>query len=201
MKRLLLFIILLNFSFYGFSQDDQSKKEGSKKELDVKDVEPKSSAFQVVKYGVRGGLTISNLDFDDVPTMENKHRNSFYIGFFAEIGLSKTISLMPEIQFSPEGAKVEVLNLDYIQAPVLIKFRLSEKIKFGLGPQVGLKVHKEGDGAKNFAYSGVANVEYKLSHLLFADVRYNYGITDAFDDKNSISAKNNCVQIGVGYKF
>lgn len=108
---------------------------------------------------------------------------------------------MPEIQFSPEGAKVEVLNLDYIQAPILIKFRLSEKIKFGLGPQVGLKVHKEGDGAKNFAYSGVAGLEYKLSHLLFADVRYNYGITNAFDDDNSISAKNNCVQIGVGYKF
>ena len=201
MKRLLFFIILLNFSFYGFSQDEQTKKEESKKELETKDVEPKSSAFQGVKYGVRGGLTISNLDFDDMPTMENKHRNSFYIGFLAEIGLSKTISLMPEIQFSPEGAKAEVLHLDYIQAPVLVKFRLSEKIKFGLGPQVGLKVHKEGDGAKNFAYSGVANLEYKLSHLLFADVRYNYGITNAFDDYNSISAKNSCIQIGVGYKF
>jgi hypothetical protein len=201
MKRLLLFIILLNFSFYSFSQDEQSKKEEPKKELEIKEKESDGATFQGVKYGIRGGLTISNLDFDDLPTMANKHRNSFYIGFLAEIGLSRTISLMPEIQFSPEGAKVEVLNLDYIQAPILIKFRLSEKIKFGLGPQVGLKVHKEGDGAKNFAYSGVAGLEYKLSHLLFADVRYNYGITNAFDDDNSISAKNNCVQIGVGYKF
>jgi hypothetical protein len=201
MKRLLLFIILLNFSFYSFSQDEQSNKEEPKKELEIKEKESDGATFQGVKYGIRGGLTISNLDFDDLPTMANKHRNSFYIGFLAEIGLSRTISLMPEIQFSPEGAKVEVLNLDYIQAPILIKFRLSEKIKFGLGPQVGLKVHKEGDGAKNFAYSGVAGLEYKLSHLLFADVRYNYGITNAFDDDNSISAKNNCVQIGVGYKF
>lgn len=190
MKKALLFIILLNFSFYGFSQDEDSEVK-----------EQKSSTFQGVKYGVRGGLTISNLDFDEMPTMENKHRNSFYIGFFAEIGLSKTVSLMPEIQFSPEGANEEVFHLDYIQAPILIKFRLSEKLKFGLGPQVGLKVHKEGDGVKNFAYSGVAGVEYKISHLLFADVRYTYGISDVFDDNLDVSAKNTNIQLGVGYKF
>tara|TARA_R110002049_G_scaffold177892_4_gene345088 strand:+ start:3492 stop:4079 length:588 start_codon:yes stop_codon:yes gene_type:complete len=195
MKKAVLFIILLNFSFYGFSQDEAPKEKETKKE------ESKGFAFQGVKYGVRGGLNISNLDFDDAPTMTNKHRNSFYIGFFAEIGLSKTIALMPEIQFSPEGAKLEVLNLDYIQAPILIKFRLSEKIKFGLGPQVGLKVHKEDDGAKNFGYSGVAGLEYKISHLLFADVRYTYGLVDVFDDNLNVSAKNTNVQIGVGYKF
>lgn len=190
MKKALLFIILLNFSYYGFSQDEAPKEE-----------KEKSSTFQGVKYGIRGGLNISNLSFDGTPTMVNKHRNSFYIGFLAEIGLSKTIALMPEIQFSPEGANEEVLHLDYIQAPILIKFRLSEKLKFGLGPQVGLKVHKEGDGVKNFAYSGIAGIEYKISHLLFADVRYTYGISDVFDDNLNLSAKNSNIQLGVGYKF
>ena len=87
MKRLLLFIILLNFSFYSFSQDEQSKKEEPKKGLEIKEKESDDATFQGVKYGIRGGLTISNLDFDDLPTMANKHRNSFYIGFLAEIGL------------------------------------------------------------------------------------------------------------------
>lgn len=192
MKKLILLIILLSFSFHGFCQEEE-KKEDEKKS--------KSSTFQGIKYGVRGGFNISNLDFDESPGIENKHRNSFYIGFFAEIGFSKTISLMPEIQFSPEGANAEVLHLDYIQAPILIKFRLSEKLKFGLGPQVGLKVHKEDDGVKNFAYSGVAAVEYKLSHMLFADLRYTYGISDVFDDNQLVSAKNSNIQIGVGYKF
>lgn len=201
MKRSLLFIILLNFSFYGFSQDEQPKNEVPKEESEIQEKESNNSTYQGVKYGVRSGLTISNLDFDEIPTMENKHRNSFYFGFFAEIGLSRTISLMPEIQFSPEGANAEVLHLDYIQAPVLIKFRFSEKIKFGVGPQVGLKVHKEEDGVKNFAYSGVAGLEYKISHLLFADVRYIYGLTNVFDDNLNVSAKNTNIQIGVGYKF
>lgn len=193
MKKTVLIIILLSFSFSGFSQEEESK--------DSKETESKESTFQGVKFGIRGGLTISNLDFDDVPTMTNKHRNSFYIGFFADLGLSKTISIAPEIQFSPEGAKAEVLHLDYIQAPILIKFRLSEKIKLGVGPQVGLKVHKENDGVKNFGYSGVGAIEYKLSHMIYADVRYIYGISNVFDDDLMVSAKNTNIQIGVGYRF
>jgi opacity protein-like surface antigen len=175
MKKLLLAILLLGFSIYGFTQD--------------------------VKYGIRGGYNISNLNFDGNIPMTNKHRNSIYIGFFGDVRLSKTVSIVPEIQFSAEGARVEVWQLDYIQAPVFLKFRLSEKIRFGVGPQVGLKVNKVDDGAKNMAYSGVVGVEYKLSHMLFADVRYTNGFVDVFDDNSTISAKNTNIQLGVGYKF
>ena len=175
MKKILLLAVLFTFSIYGISQD--------------------------VKYGVRGGLNISNLDFDNNTAVVNKHRNSMYVGFFAHIGLSKTIAVMPEIQFSAEGAKAEPLHLDYIQAPIFLKFRLSEKIYIGAGPQVGLKVHKEDDGVKNFAYSGVAGVEYKLNYALFADVRYTYGFSNIFDDNLGVEAKNSNIQIGIGYKF
>ena len=196
MKKLLLFTVLLGFSFYGFSQDNDSNK--------VKDsvkVESKSFAFQGVMYGIRGGFNISNLNFDAAPTMTNKHRNSMFIGFFANIGLSNTVSVVPEIQFSAEGANEEALHLDYIQAPVFFRFRLSEKIHIGAGPQVSLKVHKVDDGVKNFAYSGVGGIEYKLSHTLFADLRYTYGFSNIFDDNLNVEAKNSNIQIGVGYKF
>lgn len=167
--------MLLGLSFYGFSQD--------------------------VKYGVRGGLNISNLDFEDTPIMANKHRNSFYIGFFGDISFTKTVSLVPELQFSAEGAKLEVFQLDYIQAPILLKFRLSEKFRFAVGPQVGLKVDKVDDGARNMAYSGVAGLDYKLTHTLFADIRYTYGFVDVFEENSGISAKNSNIQLGIGYKF
>ena len=174
MKKILL-IILLGVSIHGFSQD--------------------------VKYGVRGGYSISNLDFDgDIP-MTNKHRNSFYIGFFGDIRFSKTVALVPELQFAAEGAKAEVWHLDYIQAPVFLKFRLSEKLRFGVGPQVGLKINKVDDGAKNMAYSGIVGFDYKLTHMLFADIRYTYGFANVFDEHLAISAKNSNIQIGVGYKF
>lgn len=175
MKKILLLAILFSFSIYGVSQD--------------------------IKYGIRGGFNISNLDFDNNAGITNKHRNSVYVGFFANIGLSKTISLMPEVQFSAEGAKAEPIHLDYLQAPIFLKFRLSEKIHIGVGPQVGIKVHKEEDGVKNFAYSGVTGLEYKINYALFADVRYTYGFSNIFDDNLGIEAKNSNIQIGVGYKF
>lgn len=196
MKKLLLFTVLLGFSVYGFSQNEDSTKTN-----DTTKVKSKGSAFQGVKYGVRGGYNISNLNFDGTPNMVNKHRNSMYFGFFANIGLSKTVSLMPEIQFSAEGANEEVIHLDYIQAPIFFRFRLSEKIHIGAGPQVGLKVHKVDDGVKNFAYSGVGGIEYKLSYVLFADVRYTYGFSNVFDDNLNFKAKNSNIQIGIGYKF
>ena len=197
MKKILLITVLLGVSFCGFSQDKDSNKD-----IDSIKVKTKKITYQsTTMYGVRGGFTISNLNFDAVPTTVNKHRNSMYFGFFASIGLSKTVSLMPEIQFSAEGANAEPLHLDYIQAPIFLRFRLSEKIHIGAGPQVGLKVHKYEDGIRNIAYSGVAGIEYKLSHMLFADVRYTQGLSNIFDEKLGIKATNSNIQIGVGYKF
>ncbi|WP_299554326.1 porin family protein [Seonamhaeicola sp.] len=197
MKKILLFAVLLVFSVYGFSQEERMP-ETSKDSTDVKSG---SFVFQGVKYGVRAGYNISNLDFDGTPNMTNKHRNSFYFGCFANIGLSRTISLVPELQFSAEGANDEKLHLDYIQAPVLLRFRLSEKLHIAAGPQAGLKVHKFEDGINNMAYSAVGGVEYKISYMLFADARYTYGFRNIFDDASGVSAKNTNIQIGIGYKF
>jgi opacity protein-like surface antigen len=196
MKQLLLFTVLFGFSFYGFSQNEEKTVVTDSTELK----EPGSSSLGL-KYGVRGGYTISHLDFEGTPTMENKHRNSMYVGFFASIGLSRTLSLNPEIQFSAEGADTEPLNLDYIQMPILLNFRISEKFHAGIGPQIGLKVYKYEDGMKNLAYSAVASVDYKINYALFVDLRYNYGIRNVFDDNTGNVAKNRNIQLGVGYKF
>ena len=40
------------------------------------------SFSQEVSYGVRGGVNISNLDFDPDATFSNQHRNGFAFGGF-----------------------------------------------------------------------------------------------------------------------
>ncbi|TYA72003.1 porin family protein [Seonamhaeicola marinus] len=198
MKKILLFTLLLVLSFGAFSQEES-------KTIPVDTLKQKKEGFvfKGVKWGVRGGYNISNLDFEDGSSanIPNKHRNSVYIGFFANIGLSRTISLNPELQFSAEGANDERLHLDFIQAPVLLRFRLSEKIHVAAGPQAGLKVHKYEDGMKNITYSAVGGVEYKITHVLFAEARYTYGISNVFDEDTGISARNTNIQLGIGYKF
>ncbi|MDX1270428.1 porin family protein [Bizionia paragorgiae] len=177
MKKTLLLLALVTCSFYGFSQD--------------------------ALYGVRAGINISNLDFDpDVPAgVDNMHRNGFAIGFFGEFAISKGFAIAPEIQFSAEGAKEEALRLDYIQMPVLLKFKVSDKIALGVGPQASLKSHEYEDGLKNLSFSGLAGIEYALTDEFFLDFRYAYGLTNIFDDEVELDAINTNMQIGFGVKF
>jgi opacity protein-like surface antigen len=175
MKKIIFLVVVLSLSFEGFSQS--------------------------TKYGVRGGYTISNLDYDGTPVLNNKHRNSVYIGFLADFRLSRSVSVQPEIQFSGEGAKEEPTQLDYLQAPILLKLKLSDKIYLGAGPQVGLKVHKTDDGIRNMAYSAVGGLEYKLNYALFIDARYTKGFSNIFDENLGFKATNYTIQVGVGYKF
>ena len=197
MKKLLLFTILLGLPVFGFSQDNNTENKTSNTEAS----ESNTTSFQGVVFGVRGGYNISNLDFDGTPFMENKHRNSFYFGAYADIGLSGGVSLVPELQFSAEGAKDEDLHLDYIQMPVFLKFKLNKRIRFGVAPQIGWKVYKFNDSVKDLAFSGVAGLEYKINEVLYIDARYTYGITNIFHENLGIDARNTNMQIGVGYQF
>lgn len=175
MKKILLLVLVLSASYYGYSQD--------------------------AKYGVRAGINVSNLDFDGTALANNDHRNGFVIGFFAELSFSNAVSISPELQFSAEGAKPEPLQLDYIQMPILFNFKLSPKMFFNIGPQVGLKINKVDDGIRNFAYSGVGGLSYNVTPMIFIDARYIYGISNIFDDNLGVKAKNSTMQFGVGYKF
>jgi len=177
MKKTLLLLALVMCSFYGFSQN--------------------------ALYGVRAGVNVSNLNFEpEVPAgVRNMHRNGFAIGFFAEYELSSSLSIAPELQFSAEGAKEENLRLDYIQMPVFFKYKISNKLAIGLGPQASLKSHDYEDGMQNLSFSGLGGLEYMISDEIFIDARYTYGFTNIFDDEVNLDATTENFQIGLGVKF
>ncbi|WP_223035060.1 porin family protein [Hanstruepera marina] len=161
------------------------------------------SFAQNASYGVRVGYNISNLDFEPHPTFDNMHRNGFAIGFFGEYDLSAAIGLAPEIQFSAEGAKDRDLRIDYIQMPILFKYRIGDRLSVGAGPLVSLKVHEYEDGFKNFGFSGVGGLEFMISDEIFIDARYHYGFTNVLDDDNpsGYEATNTNIQLGIGIKI
>ena len=176
MKKIVLIAAFALFSIYGFSQN--------------------------ALYGVRAGYNISNLDFEpNTGSFENSHRNGFAIGFFAEFNVTEDLSFAPEIQFSAEGAKEEVIRIDYIQMPLFLKYKVGENLSVGLGPQISLKGHDFQDGLQNFAFSGLAGVEYMISDEFFLDLRYSYGFTNIFDEETTLDATNTNIQIGFGVKL
>ena len=156
---------------------------------------------QVTKYGIRGGMTISNMDYKDAPINDNPHRNGFLFGIYVEYGITEDLSVQPELQFSTEGANKENFRNDYINLPVLLEYRLLDFMSLGLGPQAGLKVHKDDDGFKNFVFSGVGLAEFHITEEWSIDARYNYGFSNVFDEDLPVEAKNNVIQIGINYKL
>ena len=157
---------------------------------------------QDVRYGVKGGMSISNVDFEDAPIITNEHRNGFVFGVFIEYGLTESLSLVPELQFSGEGANKEGFRNDYLNLPVILKYTLLDRFGIGLGPQVGLKVNKKEDGFKNFVFSGVGYLEFEITDEFAIDARYNYGLSNIFDDEDGFpEANNGVIQFGINYKI
>lgn len=174
-----------------FSQESQVEETNQDEESEF-----------VVKYGVRGGYNISNLDFDPDANFENKHRNGFAFGGFIDMSFNESFSIMAELQYSAEGAADQELRIDYIQLPIFFRLELAEDFTLGAGPMVSLKTWEFEDGFNNFSFSGVAGLEYMLDEDLFIDVRFHYGFLNILDENLTTSeAKNTNIQFGFGIKL
>lgn len=200
MKSFLLTLLFVSVTTLSFSQEPavETAKESAK------DVDKKSTIEDgpELKWGVRGGINISNLDFTPDPTFENKHRNGFAFGGFVDYGISETFSILAELQYSAEGAADETLRADYIQLPILFRFSLGEFFTVGAGPMVSLKTWGKEDGFSTFAFSGVAGLEYMINDELFIDARFHYGFTNILDeDLTTQEAKSTTIQFGFGIKL
>src|SRR5210317_2070653 len=136
MKPILTTLVVILFTFSGYSQDDKTTEKAKESSTVIKEQEFEPE----IKYGVRGAFNISNLDFKPDATFENKHRNNVAFGGFVEFIPKESYSISIELQYSGEGGgKDESLRVSYIQLPVLFKFNLGSKFSIGAGPQVGLK--------------------------------------------------------------
>lgn len=160
------------------------------------------SFSQEIRYGVRGALNVSNLDFDPDASFENQHRNGFAFGGFVDFGFAEKNSLLVELQWSAEGGKGDGIKVDYIQMPILFRISVSDRFTLGLGPQVALKTWKDRDGFSTFAFSGVAGFEYMITDELFVDTRLSYGFSNVLDqDLTDVKANNHVIQFGIGIKI
>jgi len=157
-------------------------------------------SFSQTNYGFRAAYNISNLDFTSEAPAQNAHRNGLAFGFFVEYDFNEALSFMPEIQYSAEGAKDEILRVNYIQMPLQMRAHFGNNVVVGAGPQIGLKTWSFEDGYRNLVFSGVAGIEVRITDIFFVDARYTYGFSNIFDDETNLDAINTNFQLGVGIK-
>jgi opacity protein-like surface antigen len=169
------------------------------------------SNAQGMRFGLKAGLNMASLNGD----IENvKSKIGFNGGGFAEFKVTEKFAVQPELLFSLQGADAEEgdgsINLNYINIPVMAKYYVIEGLSLQAGPQIGFLMTAEASGGgqdvdikdstSSIDFGLNFGAGYDITKNIFADVRYNLGLT-TLDKDGEVKTQNGVFQIGVGYSF
>lgn len=169
-------------------------------------------------FGISGGLNMSNMTkvFMGEST-KGTYKFGFQAGAFAQIGLTYTLDLQTEINFSQMGVKYTdegsalTSEMNYLTLPLLLKFRMNE-FAFYTGPQMAYllsskDVYESGSVNMDFYYkktdfSVVVGAEYVIREQLIFGLRYQNSLTQIAKNTDlGPSIKNNVFTFKLGYLF
>lgn len=167
------------------------------------------STAQEVTFGAKAGINIANFSGGDA---DRNALIGLQAGLISEIAFSDKFSLQPELLYTRQGSESEDIvkvKLDYIAVPVLAKFYVAENFSVEVGPQFSFLVDDKGDyndssipdadtDASSFDFSANLGLGYNFGSNMFAQLRYNYGITTVVENPD---IKNSVFQLALGYKF
>ncbi|MEO8148901.1 MAG: porin family protein [Bacteroidia bacterium] len=150
------------------------------------------------RFGIKGGLNVSNLIANDVNN--NSGKLGFNGGLFLRIALTENISFQPELLYSMKGSELQYHNdfvngtarfsLNYIDIPILAVINLSRRVNVHGGLYVAslTNVH-----IKNEADIDAFDFEKELNKDDFEPIDYGLviGLGGDFDK----------VSLGIRYEY
>ncbi|MEO7274593.1 MAG: porin family protein [Vicinamibacterales bacterium] len=184
------------------------------------------AAAQGLTYGVKGGVTLATLaEEDDGDAVSFDNRLGLVAGGFVTWPLGARLALQPEALFTQKGAKVEegggtlTQQLDYLDVPVLIQYRLSGSDArhlsvFG-GPAIGFKLRARSrasfggtsveedvsDQVTSTDLSIVGGVGYHRGRLSI-EGRYAWGVSDIDKDTaDDVTIRTRGISFLAGWRF
>ncbi|WP_428229982.1 porin family protein [Flavobacterium sp.] len=176
---------------------------------------------QKVKLGVKAGLNISNLTFDD-SELNSSNKTGFTAGIMVEVPLAKKFSIQPELLYSQQGTKTSfsdqdvtnsnyksTIDLNYLNIPVMLKYFVVKGLSVQAGPQIGILLKANNKYQDNFL--GYENQEtfnlkdysagidtsvnlglgYQFKDKFYTDVRYNISYSNVFKEGDANHFINN----------
>lgn len=182
------------------------------------------------KFGIKGGINLSNLYVDDVE--DENMKVGVNVGVFAKLPVSKGFSIQPELLYSSKGAKISYnnifgdgeyrFNLNYVELPVLAVFNLGKNFNIHAGPYAALltsanikRLDNESgdvddiadldtDNFKRFDYGLVGGVGFDIQNFTLG-ARYNYGLNEIGDGgiagEATKNSKNSAFTFYIGIGF
>ena len=163
---------------------------------------------QKIKFGVKGGFNLASVSGKNTTSKEVV--TSFNLGFLAEIPVSTKFSFQPELMYSGQGYSFndQTIALSYLNVPLMGKYYVAKGLSAEAGPQIGFLFSAKNedinvkDYFKNVDFGVNFGLGYKLDNGLNFGARYNMGLTDINNVKDSSGTiKNSVFQFSVGYVF
>lgn len=174
MKKIIGFLMLTFIVFQGFSQG--------------------------LKFGVSTGLNFNSFQGKESLFGDFNYKVGYQLGFIIEDQVNDNWGIRIEPGFVNRGSKITYLgslestvNLNYINAPILISYSPFEKFSILLGPEVGYRLSaKTTVGGttndtksiydSNFDLGINAGISYRLIDKLDIGVRFNRGFVSTISD-------------------
>jgi len=191
---------------------------------------PSAQAQSRVRTGIKGGLSASTLQFNEVDFSNRKERIGFHAGVFTQIPVGSAFAIQPELLYVNKGASSDYralgqdsrasFNLNYIDLPVLATFKLGDAVEIQAGPYAGYLLNSGvsntggilGNSAINFNADQFNRIDYGLAgglNVYFGQVllglRYTQGLQQIANTTASKAvfnnAKNGVGLLSIGYSF
>src|SRR5690606_23536097 len=127
------------------------------------------ASAQSTQFGLKAGVNFARLgaDADDAAGI-----TSFYAGGLADITISESFHVQPEIMYSSEGA--EDIKISLIRIPILAKFYIGKRFNLQAGPSLNVKLPTDDveldEMIKRVDYGLAFGAAYELPGGLFCDV-------------------------------
>src|SRR4029077_18544583 len=183
------------------------------------------------KFGIKGGLNLTNLHSDDFS--DSHLKAGFNVGIFSKIPVTPGFSIQPELLYSLKGSKSDYnnfiqgsgeyrFNLGYVELPLLAVVNLTKNFSIHAGGYGAYLTNAEIKDVNNNGHiNGITDLnadnfnrwDFGLAGGLGFDIenfmigaRYNYGLTNighsgSFSGDVLGSAKNNGLSIYLGFGF
>ncbi len=170
------------------------------------------------RYGIRAGLNVSNISFEELP--DRSERFGYHIGVFADFPVVHDfMSIQPELSYSVKGAAFKTLNerrrlnFNYVDVFLPVGFKLGS-IDVQVGPFASFltsspdyAVYNDNrvivDAFKQYDVGLTVGLSYYFSNLMIG-IRYDQGFVDVTKDSSRVllgSGKNTVGQVSLGYRF
>lgn len=133
-----------------------------------------------IKFGVKAGLNLANVSGD---VEGNSMKLAFHLGGMAEIKISETFAVQPELLYSAQGAKspYSTLSLNYLVLPVMAKYAVTDNFSLEAGPQFGYllsaKAKDTSDdtgGGEIISYKSSASAKVEATQASSEDIKEYY---------------------------